>query len=66
MKKALIRAGFLCAGIITTIIDTPMSLMVNASLDTFVITNIACNAIAYKCLMTTKSLVKEVILSFFI
>ena len=66
MKKALVRAGLLCAGIVTTVIDTPTSLAANDALDAFVISDIACHAISYRCLMTTKSLVKEIIMSFFI
>ncbi len=66
MKKALVRAGLLCIGVITTAIDTPMSLAINDMLDAIVITDIACHAVSYKCLMTTKALVKEVIASFLI
>ena len=66
MKRALVRVGLLCVGIVTTIIDTPMSLTVNDMLDVFVIANIACHTVSHKCLMTTKALVKEVIWSFFI
>lgn len=66
MKKALVRAGMLCAGVVTTVMDTPTSLAVNDALDAFVISNIACYAIEYRCLMTTKSLIKEIVKSFFI
>lgn len=66
MKKALVRAGLLCAGVVTTAIDIQMSLAINDMLDAIIITDIACHAVTYRCLMTAKSFVKEVIASFFI